>query len=237
MPDQLPESSRSAIRLTFSFDGRAIEVVLREPVKMMLPPSAPLDDTSPRSAFWFELQDAGGKPLYRRSQRNPLDPRIEVRTGNPENPLAWVDSGRRSGTFTLLVPDLAAAEAVVLFDWAAPGKEVREPVRVELARFPFGKAIDEAMVRADKIPPTTVSDAVASYSRVAEITLRAFDNIGPVARTVYRVDDGDEQEGLRVRVDKAGKHQLAFWSIDPAGNVEAENVVSFTVHRRQIVGR
>ena len=55
--------------------------------------------------------------------------------------------------------------------------------------------------------------------------------MGDVARTVYRVDDGDEQEGLTVTVEGPGCHRLAFWSVDRAGNVETENVATFTIGR------
>ena len=95
---------RQALRLTFSFDGPQIQLTLRETVEMTLPPSVALTDEPPGAAFWYELQDGERTPLYRRTQRNPLDSRVEVRTGDPEEPWAYVDSGRAAGTFTLLVP-------------------------------------------------------------------------------------------------------------------------------------
>lgn len=221
---------RQTLRLTFTYDGDHIELVQREPVDMTIPPSAPLTDEPPRSVFWYELQNADRTALYRRTQRHPLRSTIEIRTGDPERPLAHVDSRVTTGTFTLVVPHLDNAEAVVLCGWDTTNRD-REPETVELARFPLGAAVDDAFVAADTIPPTTVSDAVANYRRAAVVHLRAFDNTGNVARTVYRVDDGDEHEGLTVTVDAPGRHQLAYWSIDPAGNVETENVVTFTVGR------
>jgi hypothetical protein len=222
---------RQALRLTFSFDGPQVQLILREPVEMTLPPSAQITDEPPGAAFWFEIHDAERSPLYRRTHRHPLDPTVEVRTGDPERPLAHVDSGRTSGTFTLMVPDLAEAQSVVLYGWDVPAERDREPAPVELAHFPIGAAVNDDMLARDTVPPTTVSDAVASYRGTAVIHLRAFDNMGDVARTLYRLDDGDEQEGLTVIVGEPGRHRLAFWSVDRAGNVEAENVITFTVGR------
>jgi len=221
---------RQALRLTFSFDGPKVQLTLREPVEMTLPPSMALTEAPPGAAFWYELHDGERTPLYRREQRNPLDSTVEVRTGNPERPLAHVDSGRTAGTFTLLVPQLRNAQAVVLYGWSAP-KDDDKPAPTELARFALGAAVDEEAIARDTIPPTTVSDAVANYRSTAVIHLRAFDNMGDVARTVYRVDDGDEQEGLTVTVEGRGRHRLAFWSVDRAGNVETENVATFTIGR------
>ena len=225
---------RQALRLTFSFDGPQIQLTLRETVEMTLPPSMALTGEPPRAAFWYELQDGERRPLYRRAQRHPLDSRVEVPTGNPERPLAYVDSGRAAGTFTLLIPQLPEAQSVVLYGWSAPPDDNErdgEPVPAELARFALGAAVDEDMIARDTIPPTTVSDAVAAYRTTAVIHLRASDNMGDVARTVYRIDDGDEQEGLTVTIERPGRHRLLFWSVDRAGNVETENVVTFTVGR------
>jgi hypothetical protein len=225
---------RQALRLTFSFDGPQMQLTLRETVEMTLPPSMALTDEPPGAAFWYELHDGEHTPLYRRTQRHPLDSTVEVRTGDPERPLAHMDSGRAAGTFTLLVPQLPDTQSVVLYGWSAPPDDDErdgEPAPTELARFALGAAVDEDAVSRDTIPPTTVSDAVAAYRTTAVIHLRAFDNMGDVARTVYRVDDGDEHEGLTVTVEEPGRHRLLFWSVDRAGNVEAENVVTFTIGR------
>ena len=225
---------REALRLTFSFDGPKIQLMLMETVEMTLPPSVALSDEPPGGPFWYELQDRERLPLYRRTQRHPLDPSVEVRTGDPERPLAYRDSGRAAGTFTLLVPQLLEAQSVVLYEWLPPPDDDErggEPVPTELARFALGAALDDDAVARDTIPPTTVSDALSAYTTSAVIHLRAFDNMGDVARTVYRLDDGDEQEGSTVTVEEPGRHRLLFWSIDRAGNVETENVVTFTIGR------
>lgn len=227
---------RQALRLSFSYEGPHIQLLLREAIEMIVPPSAPLIDDPYVAAFWYELHDEEDAPLYRQRNRDPFDSSVEIRTDDPEHPLARVDSGRTAGTFTLLLPQLPEAQSLVLYA-PPPLEEGRDIDRmaahapVELARFPLGTAVDSKMIAEDTIPPTTVSDALAAYPSAAVIHLRAFDNMGDVARTIYRLDDGDEHQGLTVTVEEPGRHRLLFWSVDLAGNVEVENVVTFTVGR------
>lgn len=97
---------------------------------MIVPPSMEITKRPPGAEFWFELEDGDGTPLYRRTQRNPLGPWVEVQTDNPEGRLAQVDSGLTEGEFTLLVPSLPEARALVLYEWALPEDAV------EIAKIP-----------------------------------------------------------------------------------------------------
>lgn len=222
---------RSALRLTFSYRKTRVELILMEAIDMIVPPS--LDITSePPGEFWYELQDGKQTTLYRRAQRNPLRPSVELQTGDPERPLANIDFGRTQGQFALLVPSLAQARSVVLLELSLPKdaeERVTPPSVSEIARFPMGRAIDEEAIARDTIPPRTVSDALAAYDGAATIHLRASDNTGRVASTHHRLDDGEVQQGLTVTVKEPGRHRLLFWSVDLAGNVEPENRVAFTV--------
>jgi hypothetical protein len=224
---------RSALRLTFSYRGTQVQLVLMEAIEMIVPPSLDLTSRPPGSDFWFELQDGKGTQLYRRVQRNPLHASVEVRTDDPERPLAYVDSGRTEGEFTLLVPSLPHARSVALYQWSLPEDAIERglpPAPSEIARFPVGRGVDKETIARDTIPPRTVSDALAAYDRAATIHLRASDNPGQVARTLHRLDRGEVQPGLTVTIQEPGDHTLAFWSVDQAGNVESENRVTFTVH-------
>ena len=199
---------------------------------MIVPPSLDITSRPPGAEFWYELQDDRGALLYRRTQRNPLDPSVEVRTYEPERPLAYVDSGLTEGEFTLLVPDLPDARSVVLYEWSVPEDAIQRdlpPSPSEIARFAVGEAIDKEAIARDKIPPRTVSDALAAYDGPATIRLRASDNAGQVASTLHRLDDRESEEGLTVTIDEPGDHTLLFWSVDQAGNTEPENRVIFTV--------
>lgn len=223
---------RNALRLTFSYKGLQVELTLMEAIEMIVPPSLEIASRPPVAEFWYELQDSKQNPLYRRVQRNPLNPSIEVPTGNPEKPLAHVNAQRTEGEFTLLVPNLTQARSIVLYTWSLPSKAAERdvyPSPKEIARFPLGPAINKEIIARDTIPPRTFSDALAAYDRGAVIHLRASDNTGYVSNTFYRLDDGEEQQGLKVTIDEPGEHTLLFWSVDRAGNVEPANQVMFTI--------
>ena len=163
-----------------------------------------------------------------------MSPAVEVRTGDVERPLAYLDSGITTGEFTLLVPSLPEARSVVLFEWVVPEDTLERglaPTPSEIGRFPIGRGIDRKAIADDRIPPRTVSDALAAYRGSATIHLRASDNTGPVASTRYRLDDGEDRVGRTVIVKEAGRHTLRYWSIDRAGNAEQPHRVTFRVDR------
>ena len=89
-------------------------------------------------------------------------------------------------------------------------------------------------VAADTTPPVTTSNAQATYTGNANITLTATDNgSAGVMATYYRLDGGPVQTGTFLTVPRVGSnpqpHTLAFWSEDYAGNVEATKTVNFTI--------
>ena len=84
----------------------------------------------------------------------------------------------------------------------------------------------------DGTAPTTTSDAQATYTDSATITLTAVDNAdgSGVDATHYVLDGGAEATGTVVTVSTLGSHTLEFWSVDVAGNVETPHTtVSFTI--------
>jgi hypothetical protein len=85
----------------------------------------------------------------------------------------------------------------------------------------------------DTTPPTTTSNAQATYNQGATITLTATDNSSQGVKTTYfRLNDGPVQTGTSVIIPATNgiiSYTLAFWSEDWAGNVETEKSVNFTV--------
>jgi hypothetical protein len=224
---------RGAWRLTVAFQRSSVQLVLIEAIDMIVPPSLPISGQPPGSPFWFELQDGRGTAVYRRGQlHHPIRPTVEVWTGEPEQPVTNVPFAVDAGEFTLLVPNLPQARAVVLYEWsvaeAGDGRDA-SPAPSEIARFPIGRAITREAIERDVIPPRTVSDALASYRSVATIHLRASDNTGPVAATHHVLDEHETQQRLTVTTREPGEHVLRFWSVDRAGNVEPEQRVTFVV--------
>lgn len=81
-----------------------------------------------------------------------------------------------------------------------------------------------AAVEVDTIGPMTMSDAKSTpYIGTAMIMLTATDNPGGsgIAKTFYTVDEGPATEGTEIIVTGDGMHDLTFWSVDNAGNVES----------------
>jgi hypothetical protein len=92
------------------------------------------------------------------------------------------------------------------------------------------------VVTPDVTPPTTRSDAAASYTGTATITLTPSDTGGSgVQATFYRIDNGPFTSGTTIVIAPpttgSATHSIMFWSVDNVHNVEVENVVSFTVQR------
>jgi len=84
----------------------------------------------------------------------------------------------------------------------------------------------------DVTPPTTSSNAVATYIKPSTITLTAVDNVGGwgVANTYYKLDNNATQTGVGVPTSSVvGDHTLKFWSVDAAGNVESAKTATFTL--------
>ncbi len=86
----------------------------------------------------------------------------------------------------------------------------------------------EPVLVLDTSPPSTTSDAVASYSGSATVRLTAGDSGGSgVAGTYYRVDGGSQQTGGSISISTLGSHSIEFWSVDVAGNTETPHKTAF----------
>lgn len=98
--------SERALRFTFSYEGAAIRLLARHLINVRTPASDPLTESQcdkQQSGFWVELHDANQRPLYRRILHNPL---MSSPAWNVESAL---------GVFYVVVPNLPAAETLVLY--------------------------------------------------------------------------------------------------------------------------
>jgi hypothetical protein len=89
-------------------------------------------------------------------------------------------------------------------------------------------------VSEDTEPPSTTSDARASYTFGGTITLTATDNstLG-VKNTYYRLNDGPTETGTKIEIPATNgtvEYTLTFWSEDWSGNIETAKSVNFTVN-------
>ncbi len=117
-------------------------------------------------------------------------------------------------------PYLSAAEVVsrltgTALDLGAAGRDTS---------YGYGRIrIDQAL---DSIPPSTASDAHGTYYNSATITLTPSDDLNGsgVAATYYNLDGdigGPGTAGTSASVSTYGTHNIEFWSVDHAGNVES----------------
>jgi len=85
----------------------------------------------------------------------------------------------------------------------------------------------------DNTPPVTTSNAQPEYDGPAKIDFSITDNgkVG-LGRTFYRLDGGPlTAAGKYLTVIDPGSHELEFWSMDQAGNIESfTNLASFIVY-------
>ena len=88
------------------------------------------------------------------------------------------------------------------------------------------------VVAPETTPPTTTSDAAATYVGKATIHLSAIDNANGsgVAHTYYKLDGGGQTEGTTISCSACGSHIIEFWSVDAVGNVETHKTVSFKIN-------
>jgi hypothetical protein len=88
-----------------------------------------------------------------------------------------------------------------------------------------------ANATGDTTPPATTSNVLAVYNGPARIDFSITDNdkVG-IGTTFYKLDGGPATAGSYVLANTAGFHNLEFWSVDQAGNIESPtNIASFEV--------
>lgn len=85
-------------------------------------------------------------------------------------------------------------------------------------------------VKIDRTPPVTAISAPSGWTNsFVTVTLAATDNLSGVAATHSSLDGGPAQSGGTVQIASGGVHSLAYWSVDNAGNVEAQRTVTVMI--------
>src|SRR5206468_5776252 len=89
-----------------------------------------------------------------------------------------------------------------------------------------------APVKIDRTAPTTTVSDVSDWSNSAvTVKLTAGDNLSGVAATYYQLDQAPVADGTSVTIDTEGVHTLQVWSVDLAGNVEAQKNVEVKIDK------
>lgn len=139
-PPPPPERPR-AVRLTIAYDGDRMEMVSQQSVAMRVPPSDPLEAVAEeRSGFWVDLKDAQDRTLFRRVLHDPIRRDVEVFSPDPRQTVQRVPVAEPRGVFSVILPEIEAAQAVSLIGSpvrtteAFAAERVEQPSR-EIARF------------------------------------------------------------------------------------------------------
>lgn len=126
-----------SIRLTVEYDGPDLTLVSQRRVAMLAPAArSPIAGAEERG-YWVELRDESDEALYRQTLHEPIRADLEVVADDGVS-LARVPRENVAGRFSVVVPDLPAAQAVSFVGPADPfragGAQTRELARFELER-------------------------------------------------------------------------------------------------------
>ncbi|WP_066321044.1 hypothetical protein [Bacillus sp. FJAT-29814] len=87
-------------------------------------------------------------------------------------------------------------------------------------------------VKVDKTAPTTVSNIEEKwYTDIVNVELTATDDLSGVKATYYSINGSEFAEGTGFVLDQEGVNQVAFYSVDNAGNIEEKQTVEVKVDK------
>jgi len=94
-------------------------------------------------------------------------------------------------------------------------------------------AESEVMVAlTDQTAPTTTDDAPLSWvNHDVSVSLNASDSESGISATYYTVNGGAEQIGNIVILIEEGIYTLVYWSVDNAGNIEAQHTRTIKIDK------
>ena len=111
---------------------------------MKAPPSDPIEEVAARAGFMVDLKDEQDQTLYRRVMHDPIQRDVEVFSPDPRQTVQRAPVALPRGVFSVVLPEIEAAQAVSLIGPPPPSAErrlgvaraeaIQEPAR-EIARF------------------------------------------------------------------------------------------------------
>ena len=108
-------------RMTFEYDGDQIRLVSEQHVRMIVPPSQPLEQTSTHGSLQVLLRDHQNQLVHRSMRNSPIRHDTEVFSPpGMERSVERMPVARPKGTFVLLVPDVQGAETLELVGHPPP---------------------------------------------------------------------------------------------------------------------
>ncbi len=124
------------LRLTFAYDQDQIRLIRSQRVEMIAPPSVTPPPQANQAGYWFEVRDSNGNLIYHRVIHDPIRTDLEVFSDDPTQSITRIPNPNPRGEFTLLVPDLPAANSFTFHGVPPQAKTPFAPSQ-ELLRYSF----------------------------------------------------------------------------------------------------
>lgn len=110
------DADANAIRLTFSYEGDKINIISKQKINKILPPSDNIAGQEISSRFWYELRDSKRNVIYEQNLNDIISDDIEIFSTNPDDP-AFVRHklSDKKGVFSIVIPDMPDSTGFELF--------------------------------------------------------------------------------------------------------------------------
>ncbi|WP_028548446.1 OmpL47-type beta-barrel domain-containing protein [Paenibacillus sp. UNC451MF] len=114
----------------------------------------------------------------------------------------------------------------VIMDFSSP---VQVVVQAENGRKQTWTVV---VTNMDQIPPITTDNAPQGWTKHdIVVTLNAVDQESSVLATYFTVNGGERQSGQSVSINTEGTHNIDYWSVDAAGNLESAHTVAVNIDK------
>ena len=126
-----------ATRLTIQYRAGAFTLISSASLLKVIPLSDQLPATPlPVSGFWYELQSPQGEVVYRRIISDPITVYTEVPAPESSSAPERVEVASAETIFSILLPDIAGTNQLVLFS-SPPGPVGKSQPATVVARIPI----------------------------------------------------------------------------------------------------
>lgn len=128
MKDRPAPPARST-RLVFGYEGETIKLLSSRTHEMVPPPSDSAESDKGEVGFWIEIRDRGNSIRYRRVMPNPIRTSAEIRTNDPDRPLAWHKVSNPRGEFVVVIPEIEGAHELLFVNSRPEKRKGAKPSR------------------------------------------------------------------------------------------------------------
>lgn len=188
---------------------------------------------------FYSFDNAGNIEQIKRIELMINAPDTQAPITQTNIPSGWINTDH-SIEVTATDSGSGVARTFVSYDGSTPTSDYAGPLLVQdegivtvryysTDRAGNVESLKSTQLRIDKTPPTSTSDGLESYVDSATIRFEASDALSGVQSFVYRLDNGDWNNGYSVSTSGWGWHKLVYYAIDRAGNQQAQQTLNFMI--------